>query len=210
MIELKDVRFAYGKNVILNDIDFKVENGEFVGLIGINGVGKTTLLRVILSLLKPQKGVVKDDFRRSSFISQVTVTGKNAFSAKVKEVVSLGLKYKPFSFMFRKDWDKVYDALDVMGVRDLAERQFNDLSGGQQQRVRLAKALVDNPDLLVMDEPTTGMDVNSRIAFFDEVKKLHLARHLTVILVTHFYEDLRFADKTYRLQDGKIRLEKID
>lgn len=211
MIEMDDVYFSYGKKPVLNGVSLSVHNGDFVGLIGNNGAGKTTLLKVMLHLLKPLSGTVHDDFRRSSFLTQVTNTSDLVFPATVKEVVSLGLKNRPFSFMTRKDWAKVDAALDQMGVRDLANRAISELSGGQQQRVRLAKALVNQPDLLIMDEPTTGMDICSRKSFFDEVEKLREKHGMTVVLVSHFYEDLALATRIYLLkEDGKVYPETLD
>ena len=204
MIELKNVYFSYGKQTVLDNVSLHIANGQFVGLIGRNGAGKTTLLRIVLKLLRPQSGTIVDDFARRSFLSQVTGSGDLVFPATVKEVVSLGLKWKPFSFMGRKDWSKVEAALKLMRVDGLANRSIASLSGGEQQRVRLAKALISEPDILVMDEPTTGMDVGSRQAFLGEVTRLNKEFGKTILLVTHFYEDLDGADVVYQLAEGKV------
>lgn len=205
MIEMKDVAYGYGDGEpVLKDVNLKISDGEFVGIIGRNGAGKTTLLKMLLGLLKPQSGTLINDFSRMSFLAQVTGNADLVFPATVREVVSLGLKWKPFSFMKKKDWEQVDFALTAMGVSDLADRGIGELSGGQQQRVRLAKALISKPDLLVMDEPTTGMDVGSRNEFLAAVRKLNKEYGKTVVLVTHFYDDLRDAGRIVRLKDGLI------
>lgn len=207
MIELNNISFSYGsKNDVLKEVSLKVNDGEFIGLIGNNGAGKTTLLKIMMNLLKPIDGEVKDTFARRSFLSQVTNTNDMFFPATVKEVVSLGLKYKPFSFMTPSDWKKVDDSLQIMGVLDLKNRSMNELSGGQQQRVRLAKALVSNPELLVLDEPTAGMDTISREMFLNEVNKLNKECKVTIVLVTHFASDLKDTDRIYELINGRIKV----
>ncbi len=210
MIGIEHVYFGYeGTKYVLRDINMTIENGQFVGIIGRNGAGKSTLLKIILHLLKPQSGVVYDDFKKSSFLSQVTGNLDLSFPASVKEIVSLGLKWKPFQFMNKADWEKAYEAMRTMGIYDLRNRAVSSLSGGQQQRVRLAKALVGQPDLLVLDEPTTGMDVSSRDAFLEEVNKLHRERGMTIVLVTHFYDDLSGSDEVYELNEETLRPKEL-
>ena len=205
MIRIEDAAYSYGdRNPVLQGVNMVVNDGEFLGLVGRNGAGKTTLLRIIMGLLKPTVGKVENIFQRSAFISQVTGSNDMVFPATVEEVVSLGLKYKPFAFMRKSDWAKVDRALEIMGVLDLKKKAIGDLSGGQQQRVRLAKALISDPDLLVMDEPTTGMDEESREEFLKETLRLNREYGKTVVLVTHFPEDLKGADRILKLTEGII------
>lgn len=205
MIKLENAAFSYGdKQPVLAGVNLTVEDGEFLGLIGRNGAGKTTLLKILMGLVKPQVGKLENTFRRAAFISQVTGAADMIFPATVAEVVSLGLKYKPFAFMRRADWAKVDQALESMGIRDLRNRAISELSGGQQQRVRLAKALISDPDILVMDEPTTGMDSDSRDEFLHETLRLNKEMGKTIVLVTHFLSDLEGADRIVALREGKI------
>lgn len=204
MLDLKDITFAYTDKIVLDHVDFHVDEGQFVGLIGLNGAGKSTLLKIIMRLKKPQKGKILDTFKRRSFVSQVTSTSDMLFPATVMEIVSLGLKWRPFSFLTKKDRQKIQAVLDTMGVGDLKNRSLNELSGGQQQRVRLAKALVNDPDLLILDEPTTGMDEDGRKDFLSLIERMHRERNMTIILVSHAKEELKNVDTLYRLKNGEI------
>lgn len=204
MIDLKDITFAYTDKIVLDHVNFHVDDGQFVGLIGLNGAGKSTLLKIIMRLKKPQKGTIIDTFKKRSFVSQVTSTSDMLFPATVKEIVSLGLKWKPFSFLTKNDEKKIRQILETMGVKDLENRSLNELSGGQQQRVRLAKALISNPDLLILDEPTTGMDEDGRKDFLSLIERMHTERNMTIILVSHAKEELRNVDSLYRLHNGAI------
>lgn len=206
MIKICNVDFYYGKTKVLEDINLSIPNGSFVGLIGTNGAGKTTLLKLMMGLLKPIDGKIEDDFKKKSYLSQVTSNNDLSFPAKVKEVVSLGLKNKPFSFMGRKDWEKVDEALKIMNVFDLKNRSMNELSGGQQQRVRLSQALISNPDFLVLDEPTAGMDKGSRELFLNELKDLNQRLNMTILIVTHYIDDLKASDMIYELNNNTISL----
>ena len=204
MLKVEDVSFSYGSNVLLERIELKIEEGEFVGIVGRNGAGKTTLLKLLTGLLKPQVGKVINTFKRSAFIAQVSGSNDLVFPATVGEVVSLGLKFRPFSFMGRRDWKKVEQALETMDVRELKNRSISSLSGGQQQRVRLAKSLISDPEILVMDEPTTGMDHQSREEFLRQTSRLHREMGKTIVLVTHFFSDLKDADRVLLLNDRQI------
>lgn len=204
MLQVEDASFSYGENAVLERIDLRIDDGEFVGIVGRNGAGKTTLLKLITGLIKPQVGKVTNTFERSAFIAQVTGSNDLVFPATVGEVVSLGLKFRPFSFMRRSDWRRVDQALEIMGVSDLKNRSISSLSGGQQQRVRLAKALISDPDILVMDEPTTGMDAESRSEFLRQTARLHRELGKTIVLVTHFISDLDDADRILFLNDSRI------
>ena len=204
MISIENGIFSYGEKVVLDGVNLKIADGEFVGLIGRNGAGKTTLLKVLMGIVKLQSGRVVNTFKKSAFLSQVTGNLDMLFPATVKEVVSLGLKWKPCSFMRRADWQKVDAALAALDVLDLKDRSIGELSGGQQQRVRLAKALISDPDLLVMDEPTTGMDAESRQEFLQQTIMLNKKMGKTIILVSHFMSDMAGTDRIVYLSEGKI------
>lgn len=208
MIEIENLDFYYGKTKVLENINLSIPNGFFIGLIGTNGAGKSTLLKLMMGLLKPIKGKIKDDFKKKSYLSQVTSNNDLSFPSKVKEVVSLGLKNKPFSFMNKKDWQKVDEVLKIMNIFDLKNKSINELSGGQFQRVRLAQALISQPDLLVLDEPTAGMDKESRTLFLNELKDLNTKMNMSILIVTHYIEDLGSANLIYELNNNEINLYK--
>lgn len=210
MIDLKDITFAYTDKTILNNINLHINDGQFVGLIGLNGAGKSTLLKIILGINKPQAGKVTDTFKKKSFVSQLTGNSDFIFPATVTEVVSLGLKFKPFSFITKEDKHKIKDMLTTMGIDKYANSSTSELSGGQQQRVRLAKALISDPDLLILDEPTTGMDEDGRKEFLNLIEGMHTKRNMTIIIVSHALEELKNVDSLYRLHEGKIIKEEGD
>ena len=162
MIEFKDVTFSFPDAEILEDVSFTLNDGEFIGILGPNGGGKTTFLRLVLGLLKPQKGSIKVTDKNIAYISQTTAMSDSNFPATVKEVVKLGLvKNKPTIFSVKKDNEKVTSILKELNLYEFRNKLVSELSGGQFQRVKLAKALVSNPSLLILDEPDAGMDEES-------------------------------------------------
>lgn len=204
MIELKNVSFSFPDAEILEDVSFKLEDGEFVGVLGPNGGGKTTFLRLVLGLLKPQKGEVIVTDKRISYISQTTAMSDNNFPATVKEVVRLGLiRNKPTLFSLRKQKEKVNSVLKELNLYEIRNKLVSELSGGQFQRVNLAKALINKPTLLILDEPDAGMDEESHDNLVHLINELH-AKKINILFVSHHPHDLENADKIYFIEDGKM------
>lgn len=196
VLSVKNLSFNYGPVEVLSDVSFDVEKGDYIGLAGPNGAGKTTLVKTVLGLSERSRGVVKlfgrelksfDGWDRIGYLSQRVTAFNPLFPASVKEVVRLGLlSQKKFPRRFTEsDSVKIRQSLDLMGISDLEDKPVSDLSGGQQQRVFLARALVSNPDLLILDEPGTALDQPSREGFFEFIKKLNQEKGITIILITH-------------------------
>ncbi len=204
MIEFKNVSFSYNQLDVLNDVSFKINNGDFIGLIGDNGAGKTTLLKLILNILKPHQGEIINDFNKKSFLSQLNYSNNSSFPCNVYEILSLGVKFKPFSFLTKKDKEKINQTVKDFNLEDLLNKQLSDLSGGQQQKVRLAKCLMSNPDLLILDEPTSGIDSKAKLEFHNKLKELHANNNLTIIIVSHIKEDLLPCNKIFSIEDNKV------
>lgn len=195
-IELRRVSFAYGHGPpALRDVDLAIAPGEFVAIAGPNGGGKTTLLRVMLGLETPTAGEVllfgeqaHRFSRRSSigYLAQRAQLGIDA-PATVREVVAAGRL--PAGGLIgplrRRDRELVDQAVERVGLTALADRPLQRLSGGQQQRAFIAKALAAEPSLLVLDEPTTGVDVESQEALAALLDRLHCELGVTVIYVSH-------------------------
>lgn len=175
LIDLDDVVVRYGEQTVINDVSLCVHAGEFVGLIGPNGAGKTTLLKVMLGLLRPTSGTVRAQRGIIGYVPQRGSMHDAAVPINVHEVAMLGS---------RGDRSAALRSLDATGVRDLADKRFSSLSGGQQQRVLIAKALASNPALLVLDEPTTGIDERSQVEFYDILRDLQ-QKGLAIIMVSH-------------------------
>ncbi|TBL79916.1 metal ABC transporter ATP-binding protein [Paenibacillus thalictri] len=195
VVSIDGVFFFYEQKKVIDDLCFDILERDFVGLVGSNGAGKTTLLRMMVGLLKPSQGQIKlfgepvGGFRDWDLVGYVPQ--KNSlnplFPATVKEVVLSGLygKKKMFRRLTKADYQKCEDAMRSMSIEDLADRRIGQLSGGQQQRVFLARALINNPRLLILDEPTVGIDARTQADFFQLIRHMHQHHHITFVMVTH-------------------------
>lgn len=195
VIEIENLFFEYGSRVVLEDINLKVKKGAFLGLVGPNGSGKSTLLKCILGLQQPTQGVIKlfgeplEKFKRwdkIGFVSQKANSFNSGFPATVFEVVSMGLigKIGLFRFFQKQHKEKVKAVIELVGMTEYAKQNIGELSGGQQQRVFIARALVSDPELLILDEPTVGVDSKSVSSFYAMLSELN-KKGITFLLVTH-------------------------
>ena len=196
-VEFRDVTVEYEHRTALKDVSFEVEQGEFIGVVGSNGSGKTTMLKTILGLVQPAKGEIrvfgkelhshiKEIRGRIGYVPQKTTVNPK-MPILVKEVVLMG-RYGKIGMLHsprRKDYDIVKDALKEVDMLKYKDEPFGHLSGGQQQRVYLARALAQEPELMILDEPTTGLDVSSQNALIDLIHDLKERKGLTVMFVTH-------------------------
>lgn len=172
----RGVKVSFGSELVLNNISFQVESGEFIGLVGQNGSGKTTLLRILLGLLKPTKGQAgKGAGVIIGYVPQRGQLYNGIVPISALEVASLGSKGNKA---------KAREALANVGMSAFERRNFSELSGGQQQRIVIAKALASGASVLILDEPTTGVDKASQTEFYALLKKLH-AEGRTIIMVSH-------------------------
>jgi zinc transport system ATP-binding protein len=196
LIELNGVHFNYGNTAILDDISLSVKSGEFWTLIGPNGSGKSTLIQIMLGLLKPQSGTVKlfgvpiEDFHHREligYVSQKSNAFNSGFPATVLEVVRSGLTRKTglFKSFTKLDDQQSIEALKIVGMEEYFKNNIGELSGGQQQRVFIARALVGQPELLIMDEPTVGIDVQNVQSFYTMLNNLNRDHGIAILLVTH-------------------------
>jgi len=196
MIRMERVYFSYQNEKVLDNVSLILHQGEFLALVGPNGSGKSTLVKLALGWLKPQAGEIQlmgQDIRRFrdrdkiGYVSQKANSFNLGFPATVFEVVATGLygKMGLFRWMGRKEKQKVYEAIEQVGLSHLAHRNIGRLSGGQQQRAFIARALVSDPDLLILDEPTVGVDAESVERFYRLLTHLHREKRLTLLLVTH-------------------------
>lgn len=211
IIKINNLCFSYENKNIFCEASLEIYKGEFVGIIGRNGTGKSTLLRLILGELKAKQGMIEVDKNCSiGYTEQITMGKDLTFPATVYEIVMLGLCSKIGLCKFPKKEHKelVDKALQLVGIQDFKNKQLSFLSGGEQQKVMLAKALVSDPDILILDEPTTGIDNASEKEFMNLITKLNKEHGKTVIMVTHNYNLLNGLDRIYKISDNSLRLVK--
>ncbi len=223
-IELTDVTFSYNKIPILEDITFKLKHGDFLGVIGPNGGGKTTLLKLLLGILEPDKGKISvlgeaphDAKHRVGYVPQYT--GFNlSFPVSVLDIVLMGRlrRSRIGRWYSRKDRSKAEAVLEKVGMSDYQHRHIGELSGGQRQRVFIARALATDPEIFFLDEPTASVDPEFETDLYSFLKELN--KEVTIVLVTHDVgvisrnvKSVACVNRTMMYhEEGKITLEMID
>jgi ABC-type Mn2+/Zn2+ transport system ATPase subunit len=193
IVELRNVSFAYGKQPVLEDISIHLHAGQFAGIVGPNGAGKTTLLKLVIGLLVPTHGsvLVKGVALKGqpsphiAYVPQIETIDWN-FPLTVEQLVMMGRIHRMGAVPWPKQSDKVaaLEMLERLGLAPLAKRHIRDLSGGQQQRAFLARALLAQPDLLVLDEPTSGVDLRTQDSILHLLAELNQTG-ITILLTTH-------------------------
>lgn len=210
ILTIKDLNFSYGKIKILNNLNFELNKGDYLGIIGANGSGKTTLIKVLLGLLSPESGevvyhqnIIEDN--ALGYVPQKTFGNHHNFPATVKEIVRTGLLANKgrLKFYNKEDSEKVIKTLESLKILDLKDRKINELSGGQQQRVLLARSLVSKPKLLILDEPTSALDPEIRQDFYEVLEEINKSG-VTIILISHDLSAIRPYLNKVLLLDRKI------
>lgn len=186
LLELQNLSVAYDSKIVLNDVNLTILEDDFIGVIGPNGGGKTTLVKIILGLIKPVSGKVlihRKGFEMG-YLPQYNAVDKR-FPLKAYDVVLSGLMNKKglFGRYSKKDRSRACDALATMGVENLAQKHFGSLSGGETQKVLLARAIVSDPQLLILDEPDTYVDYASEGEIYELLKKLN--EKMAIVIVSH-------------------------
>lgn len=222
VIEVKHVSFKYEETSVLKNVSFAIEDGDFVCLSGSNGVGKSTMLNIILGLLKPDKGTVSiynenvatmKNFRKIGYVPQNANSKFKGFPATVSEILLTNL-YQNIGFMKFSDKtqqkQRIQHILSMVSMQGYENRLISNLSAGQVQRVMLARALINSPMLLILDEPTTGVDPKASRSFYELLKRLNDENKITILMVSHDIERVySYSKKVLRLNDdGKLSIYK--
>lgn len=194
---IKDVTYSYNSNpsyFVLDSISFTVNEGDLLGIIGPNGAGKSTLFRCMLGLIRDYTGYItlfdydvrknKNILQKVGYISQIRSIEQN-FPATVEEVVSLGIIGKRNGASSSKNKDKISSAIEIVDLTEYKDKRIGELSGGQQQRVLIAKSIVNDPMLLILDEPTTSVDQQTQDKFYALIQKLNHDKKISIIWASH-------------------------
>ncbi len=199
IIEAEGIDFAYNEDLVLDGVSLKIHQGDYLGVIGPNGGGKTTLIKIMLGLISPAKGVIKlfgedihvfKDWWKVGYVPQKVINFDVNFPATVFEVVAMGRYGKRglFKSLTREDKKIINESLKQVEMEDYKNRIIGDLSGGQQQRVFIARALAGQPEVIFLDEPMAGVDVLAQDQFYQLLKKLNRELGLTLVFISHDIE----------------------
>lgn len=217
MYRIADLRFAYAQKAVLNGISTSIELGDFVALVGPNGAGKSTFLKVLAGLIRRYTGTVEFDGKALAKISPRDLARRVAFVPQethimfpftVSQMVLMGRAPHQASgaaglFDSRIDLEHAEKAMELTDTLDLAKKSFNQLSGGERQRVVLASALAQDPEVLLLDEPTVYLDLKHQIHFYNIVERLNVEQRMTIISVTHDVNlAARYARRMLAVRDG--------
>lgn len=213
LVSFRGATLGYGRRTILSGLDFEVPEGDFLGVVGPNGAGKTTVLRALLGTLAPLEGTVtRAPGLRFGYVPQRDQVDYS-FPLRVLDVVLMG-RYDRIGLARRpgrEDRERAMAALEHVGIAELAERPLKDLSGGQKQRTLIARALVGEPTLLVLDEPTNGMDLVATTQILGLVRELHERDNLTVIMVSHALNEVaNYVERIALVVGGGFRIGTVD
>lgn len=216
IINIKNLNFGYDRVKILKDVNLKIYKNDFVSIKGNNGSGKSTLLKLIIGQLKNYDGEITifgediktfRNWNKIGYVPQIDRDNITNFPISVKEMILLNLYYdfNFFNLPSKKHYKAVDDIIKTFHLDSFKNKNFNELSGGQKQRVMIAKAMVHDPELLIFDEPTVGIDKESKENFFNLIEHLHKEHDITIILVTH---ESSLENKNYirhlEIKDGEI------
>ena len=192
LIEIKNLSTTYNGHIAIKDVSFNVKKGDYICLIGENGSGKSTLIKTIVGLNKKDSGeIIKNiEPEKISYLAQNNLTDLD-FPATAKEIIMTGVQRHGVLPFYNKDDHKKFEEIcDLLGIKNFVNKQIGQLSGGQRQRIMLARALIRKPELLILDEPCSGLDVNITKEFYEILNKLNKESDLTIIMATHDLDEV--------------------
>jgi zinc transport system ATP-binding protein len=196
VVSVKNLSFTYNGTPVLENVNFDIFKGDYVGIVGPNGSGKSTLIKLILNILKPSKGSIQifgqdintfKEWGKIGYVAQKATSFNQGFPATVEEVISVNLfsRIGLFKPVKKEHMGKVYEVLEIVGIQDYGKNLIGHLSGGQQQKVFIARALVSSPEIIFLDEPTVGIDIESQKEFYDLLDRLNRSMNITIVIISH-------------------------
>jgi zinc transport system ATP-binding protein len=204
VIKAQKITFSYTglSPYTIDNLDFEIEDGAYVSVLGDNGSGKTTLMRLILKFLKPVSGSITCTAKRIGYVPQRNQNTNESFPITVFEVMN---SYRKILKLRSKE--EIYEKLELVGMRGFENNLINNLSGGQSQRVMIARALMGNPELLILDEPSTGVDIGNQKEVYSVLRRINQENGITIVSVEHNL-DAAISNSTliYHLINGKGHL----
>lgn len=192
ILEVKKLKVLYSNHVALENINIKIKAGDYVCLMGENGSGKSTLIKTILGLIKPEEGEIKINIPldQVSYLSQTNFKDLE-FPATAREVIMLGTqKHRKIPFYTNVDKENYKEVIKKLKIEDIQDKRIGDLSGGQKQRVLIARALIRKPKLLILDEPSTGLDYNITKELYAILEEQNKKEKTTIIMATHDLDEI--------------------
>ncbi|AGB41571.1 ATPase component of Mn/Zn ABC-type transporter [Halobacteroides halobius DSM 5150] len=216
IIEINNLCFAYKEDTILNKINLKINQGDFAAFIGPNGSGKSTLLKLITGSLKPMQGQIKlfntpveefNDWAKVGYVSQKVRSFNDSFPATVREIIGASLYRKMgfFKLLTNKLENEIDRVLDLVGMLDYKARQIGNLSGGQQQRIFIARILINQPEIILLDEPLVGLDIKAQEEFYRLLNNLSQELDITIVMISHDIHVIsNQADKIVCFKKGQV------
>lgn len=209
VVRFDGVSLGYGRGSVLKDLTFSIAEGDFLGIIGPNGSGKTTILRAILRVLKPARGFVylREGLKFGYVMQRQSLD--EIFPLRVLDIVFMGRlgRTGPLRRFGNQDREKVEKALSVTGIADLRRKRYGELSGGQKQRTLVARALAFEPDILLLDEPTNDLDIQGEDQIMNLVRRIHQTMGITIVLVSHLLNVLfNYVHRVIFLKDKRMRI----
>ena len=192
ILEVKNLKVSYNNHIAIQNINFQINQGEYVCFVGENGSGKSTLIKTIMGLRKEQEGEINLNIEQSeiSYLAQTDLKSID-FPATAKEIIMTGVqKHNKLPFYTKKDKELFHEVVKELHIEAIINRRIGDLSGGQKQRILLARCLIREPKLIILDEPATGLDINITRELYDILDKLNKEKNVTIIMATHDLDEL--------------------
>lgn len=197
LVQVKNLTKVYGDKVAVNGLNLEIESGSFTAILGPNGAGKSTTIQMLIGLLQPTSGqIIYAEQTKLGVVFQNSV-----LDANLTVVENLRIRAKQYK---QVETGKIEQLIEQLGLASFAKQRYGTLSGGQKRRVDIARALLNSPDLLFLDEPTTGLDIQTRESIWKLLKDLQQKEKMTVVLTTHYLNEADDADKIYIVDHGQV------